>query len=107
MFSFTVKWLLFPLRLYVRTICFFVALSQLLDFQFCFGIYCFLFEGRLVSTLWAGPDLPMDLAGLRLPDVLERQELSFNLMSKLVMTLILEKQLVVLEYFPVSLQILK
>jgi len=33
----------------------------------------------------------------RLPDVLERQELSFNFLSKLVMSLILEKHLVVLE----------
>ena len=109
MFISTVKWLLFPLRLYVRTICiicFCVALSQLLDFQFCFGIYCFLFVGRLVSRSLAGPDLPMDLADLRLSDVLERQKLSFNLMSKLVMTLILEKHLV-LEYFEVSLKILE
>jgi len=44
---------------------------------------------------------------LRLPEVLERQELSLNLLSKLVMSLILEKHLVVLEYFPVSLKILK
>jgi len=41
-----------------------------------------------------------------LSDVLERQKLSFNLMSKLVMTLILEKHLV-LEYFEVSLKILE
>jgi len=38
---------------------------------------------------------------LRLPDVLERQGLSLNLLSKLVMSLILEKHLVVPEYFPV------
>jgi len=46
-------------------------------------------------------------AGLRLPDVLERQRLSLNLRSKLVLSLILEKHLVVLEYFPVSLKILE
>jgi len=34
---------------------------------------------------------------LRLPDVIERQELSLNLLSKLIMSLILEKYLVVLE----------
>ena len=34
---------------------------------------------------------------LRLPDVLERQELSLNLLSKIVMSLILEKHHVVLE----------
>jgi len=36
---------------------------------------------------------------LRLPDVLKRQKLSLNLLSKLVMFLILEKHLVVLENF--------
>jgi len=45
--------------------------------------------------------------GLRLPDVLERQELSLNLLSKRVMCLILEKHFVVLEYFPASLKILE
>jgi len=45
--------------------------------------------------------------GLRLPDVLEGQGLSLNLLSKLVLPLILEKHLVVLEYFPVSLKILE
>jgi len=45
--------------------------------------------------------------GLRLPDVLERQGLSLNLLSKLVMSLILEKHLVVLKYFPASLKILE
>jgi len=44
---------------------------------------------------------------LRLPDVLERQGLSLNLLSKRVMSLILEKHLVVLEYFPASLKILE
>ena len=39
---------------------------------------------------------------IRLPDVLERQGLSLNLLSKLVMGLILEKHFVVLEYFPAS-----
>jgi len=42
-----------------------------------------------------------------LPDVLERQELSLNLLSKLGLSLILEKHLVVLEYFPASLKILE
>jgi len=45
-------------------------------------------------------------AALRLPDVLERQELSLNLLSKLVMSLILEKGLA-LEYLPASLKILE
>jgi len=44
---------------------------------------------------------------LSLPDVLERQELSLNLLSKLVMSLILEKHHVVLEYFSASLKILE
>jgi len=44
---------------------------------------------------------------LRLPGVLERQELSLNLLSKLVLSLIPEKHLVVLEYLPVSLKILE
>jgi len=44
---------------------------------------------------------------VRLPDVLERQELPLNLLSKLAMSLILEKHLVVLEYFPVSLKIVE
>ena len=44
---------------------------------------------------------------LRLPDVLERQGLFLNLLVKLVMSLILEKHLVVLEYFPTSLKILE
>jgi len=44
---------------------------------------------------------------VRLPYVLERQELSLNLLLKLVMSLILEKHHVVLEYFPVSLKILE
>jgi len=36
---------------------------------------------------------------LRLPDVLERQELSLNLLSKLVMSLILEKNLLSMNIF--------
>jgi len=44
---------------------------------------------------------------LRLPDVLERQGLSLNLPSNRVMSLILEKHLVVLEYFPASVKILE
>jgi len=48
-----------------------------------------------------------DTLALRLPDVLERQELSLNLLSKLVMSLIVEKYHVVLEYFPASLKILE
>jgi len=47
------------------------------------------------------------LREIRSPDVLERQELSLNLLSKFVMSLILEKQLVVLEYLPASLKILE
>jgi len=47
------------------------------------------------------------IAQLRLPDVLERQELSLNLLSKRVFSLILEKHLVVLESFPASLKILE
>jgi len=43
---------------------------------------------------------------VRLPDVLECQELSLNLLSKRVMSLFLEKHLVILEYFPVSLKFL-
>jgi len=44
---------------------------------------------------------------VRLPDVLDRQGLSLNLLAKRVMSLILEKHLVVLEYFPASLKILE
>jgi len=40
-------------------------------------------------------------------DVLESQGLSLNLVSKLVMSLILEKHFVVLEYFPASLKVLE
>jgi len=47
------------------------------------------------------------IAQLRLPDVLERQELSLNLLSKRVLSLILEKHLVVLESFSASLKILE
>jgi len=49
---------------------------------------------------------PKCSAHVRLPDVLKRQELSLNLLSKL-MSLILEKQIVVLEYLPASLKILE
>ena len=38
--------------------------------------------------------------------MLECQELSLNLLSKRVMSLFLEKHLVILEYFPVSLKFL-
>ena len=44
---------------------------------------------------------------IRLPDVLERQDLSLNLISKLLMSLILEKHLAVLEFLPTSLKILE
>jgi len=44
---------------------------------------------------------------LKLPDVLELQELSLNLLSKLVLSLILEKHLVVLENLLASLKILE
>jgi len=44
---------------------------------------------------------------IRLPDVLERKGLSLNLLSKLIMSLILAKYLVVLYYFPASLEILQ
>jgi len=44
---------------------------------------------------------------VRLPDVLERQGLSLNLLSKRVVSLILEKHLFVSEYFPASLTILE
>jgi len=40
----------------------------------------------------------------RLPDVIERHGLSFDLLSKLFLSLILEKQFVALEYFPSVLQ---
>jgi len=46
-------------------------------------------------------------SAIRLQDVRERQELSLNLLSKLVLSLIVGKHLVVLEYFPVSLKILE
>jgi len=42
-----------------------------------------------------------------LPDVLECHGLSLNLLSKLVVSLILEKHFVVLEYFPASLKLLE
>jgi len=44
---------------------------------------------------------------VRLPDFLECQGLSLNLISKRVMSLILEKYVVVIEYFPVSFKILE
>ena len=53
------------------------------------------------------PPENMNVKELRLPDVLERRELSLNFLSKLVMSLILEKHLVVLEYFLASLKILE
>jgi len=43
----------------------------------------------------------------RLPDVLELQGLSLNLLSKQVMSCILEKRFVVLEYFPASVKVLE
>ena len=49
----------------------------------------------------------LSLIQLRLPDVLERQELSSNLLSKRILSLILEKHLVVFEYFPASLKVLE
>jgi len=42
---------------------------------------------------------------MRLPDVLERQGLSLNMSSKLLMSLILGKHFVVLEYFMASLKV--
>jgi len=50
---------------------------------------------------------PFHTPTLRLPDVLERQELSLNLLSKSGMSLIFEKHLVVLEYYPASMKILE
>jgi len=44
---------------------------------------------------------------VRLPDVLKRQGLSLNLLSKHLYPFMLEKHLVVLEYFSVSLKILE
>jgi len=44
---------------------------------------------------------------LRLPDVLERPGLSLNLLSKPVMSLVLEKYFLVLEYFRASLKVLE
>jgi len=57
--------------------------------------------------LTAGLCRPFSSGELRLPDVLERQGLSLSLLSKRVMSLILEKHLVFLEYFPASLKILE
>jgi len=68
--------------------------------------YLFLLE----QTIAKNKRLSKSLHGvslLRLPDVLERQQLSLNLLSKLVMSLILEKHLVVLEYFLASLKLLE
>ena len=48
-----------------------------------------------------------DLSSLRLPDILERQGLSFNLLLKLFMSFILEKHFAVHEYFPTSLKVLE
>jgi len=63
---------------------------------------------RLFSSLLQAIEQRFPKCGsqLRLPDVLERQGLPLNLLSKRVMSLILEKHLVVLEYFPASLKIL-
>jgi len=44
---------------------------------------------------------------LRLSDVLERQGLPLNLLSKLVMSLILEKCFVVLEYISMFMKVLE
>jgi len=44
-------------------------------------------------------------ARVRLPDVLERQGLSLSLLSKLIVSLILDKHFVVLEYFLASLKV--
>jgi len=60
----------------------------------------------MISGKRAGSD-SMIAVNLRLPDVLERQGLTLNLLSKLVMSLILEKHLVALEYFSSSLKILE
>jgi len=51
------------------------------------------------------PPLLVDRHGnsLRLPDVLERQGLSLNFLSKLVMSMILKRHFVVLDNFPASL----
>ena len=49
----------------------------------------------------------LERAYVRLPHVLERQELSLNFLSKRVLSLILEKHLFVLEYIPVFLKILE
>jgi len=66
---------------------------------------------EIFRTLWKWTDgshpwLETTGLQLRLPDVLDCQELSLNLLSKRVMSLILEKHLVVLEYYPASLKIL-
>jgi len=44
---------------------------------------------------------------LRLPDVFKCQELSLNLLSNLVMSVILEKHFVVFDNFPASLKVLE
>ena len=56
------------------------------------------------QALALGPQCKLNLM---LPDVLERQELSMNLLSKIVMSLILEKHFGAFEHFPASLKILE
>jgi len=63
----------------------------------CAWIKCELQNNFLVSVAIA----------LRLPDVLERPGLSLNLLSKPVMSLVLEKYFLVLEYFRASLKVLQ
>jgi len=53
------------------------------------------------------PDKLDNGAQLRLPDVFECQGVSLNLLSKHVMSLILEKMCCFLEYFPTSLKVLE
>jgi len=70
-----------------------------------------LFSGQIFSAppskMLSRTSMLTVMLGVRLPDVLERQELSLNLLSKLVLSLILEKLIVVLEYFPATLKILE
>jgi len=51
--------------------------------------------------------LAFDVVYLKLPDVLEHQGLSLNFLLKPIMSLILEKHHVVLEYFLAPLEILE
>jgi len=81
----------------------------------CCGISCFKnnFSSQCQKNLFhISTNIPafvryISCPELRLPDVLERQELSLNFLSKLVLSLIPEKHLVVLEYFPASWKILE